>query len=44
VIIMVMRDENDADISHIEPSLSDAASHTIASVDDIKRTIDDQQI
>jgi hypothetical protein len=41
---MMMRDENDAHVTNIEPSLSDAASHTIASVDNIKRTMDDQQV
>ena len=41
---MMMRDENDAHVTNIEPRLGDAASHTIASVEDIKRAINDQQI
>jgi hypothetical protein len=41
---MMMRNENNAYVTNIEPSLSNAASHTIARVDNIKRTIDDQQI
>jgi hypothetical protein len=41
---MMMRNENSPHVTNIETSLGDAASHTIASVDHIKRTIDDQQI
>ena len=41
---MMMRYEYNAHVANIEPSLGDAASHTIACVNNIKRTIDDQQI
>ena len=44
VVIMMMRDENGAHVSNVEPSLGDAAGHTITSIDNIKRVIDDQQI
>jgi hypothetical protein len=41
---MMMGDENGAHVSNVEPSLGDAAGHTITSIDNIKRVIDDQQI
>jgi hypothetical protein len=44
LVIMMMRNENNADISHIKTDLSNAADHTIAGIDNIKRAIDDQQI
>jgi hypothetical protein len=41
---MMMHNENGSHISNIEPSLGDAASRTIASINYIKSTVDDQQI
>jgi hypothetical protein len=41
---MMMRNKNGPHVTNIEASLGDAASHTIARVDHIKRTVDDQQI
>jgi len=44
MVIMVMRDENGTHVSNVEPSLGNAPGHTITSIDNIKRVIDDQQI
>jgi hypothetical protein len=44
MIVVVMRDENNANISHIKTSLSDATGGTIAGVDNIKCAVDDKQI
>jgi hypothetical protein len=41
---MMMGNEDDAHVTNVQPRLGDAASHTIAGVDDIKRAIDDKQI
>ena len=41
---MMMRNENDAHVAHVEPGFSDAASHTIASIDHVQGAIDDQQV
>jgi len=41
---MMMRDENGAHVSNIEPSLGDATRNTITSINNIKRVIDDHEI
>src|SRR6516165_1596066 len=44
VVIMMMRNENDAHVTHIEASLGDAASGAVSSVNHIERAIHDQEI
>ena len=44
MVIVMMRNENDAHVTNIEARLCEAASYAVPSINHIKRAIHDQEI